>query len=442
MQVRTFNIDDANLQIKKQDLYDDFDRKVRDYDPDIIAVSVVDDTVAMGLKLIRHLKLRRAVTVFGGVHAIFNAGSLIERDEVDIVCIGEGEEALVDLCENIASKVAYTNIRNLWVKDERKQIFRNPMRNPVDIDTLPYEDFSIFDEENIFRPMQGKMVASIPINFDRGCPYHCTFCAAPSILDMYKKNQFIYYRTKTINRIYKEMKHFSENYPVSFFYFNSETFLSMPFSKLEEFADMYSEFKLPFWCQTRVETVTEDKIELLKEMNCLRISIGLEHGNEDFRKNILRKDFTNKQVMEAFRIIKKYNIPTSVNNMIGFPDETRELVFDTIDLNRVIESDAVNGFVFQPYSGTYLYDYSVEKGYLKDYDEMINSGGGTPNGHSFLDMPQFSREEIEGLLRTFALYVRMPNEYYPKIRCAERSDDEGNRILGDLKDIFFQKYLC
>jgi radical SAM superfamily enzyme YgiQ (UPF0313 family) len=370
------------------------------------------------------------------VHAIFNAQKLITRDEVDYVCIGEGEETLLDLCYCLDHNKSTDNIKNLWCKKENGEIIKNDLRKPIDINSVPYEDFSVFEKQRLYRPMQGKMLAMVPINFDRGCPYRCTFCDAPSIYDLYKKQGYKYYRTKTIDRIYNEMKYQTNKFDISYFYFNSETFLAMSLEKLEEFADMYSEFDLPFWCQTRIETITDEKIQLLKKMNCDRISIGIEHGNEEYRRKFLHKTFTNQQVIDAFKILNKYKINVSVNNMIGFPDETRDLVFDTIKLNRKINSDSVNGFVFQPYSGTYLREYCVKKGYIPEDNNFIDN----PIGNSVLTMPQLTKEEIEGLLRTFVLYVKMPTSYFPKIKKAEQINKEGDKALQELREVFFDNY--
>ena len=57
-----------------------------------------------------------------------------------------------------------------------------------------------------------------------------------------------------------------------------------------------------------------------------------------------------------------------------------------------------------------------------------------------LNMPQISRDEIKGLRRTFALYARMPKEYWPMIERAEKFDEEGNRIFEDLKKIYQKTY--
>ncbi len=119
-------------------------------------------------------------------------------------------------------------------------------------------------------------------------------------------------------------------------------------------------------------------------MNCDRISIGIEHGNEKFRKKVLKKKFTNKQVIDAFRILQKSKIPVTVNNIIGFPDETRDLVFDTINLNRNIKTDSINAYFFVPYRGTPLRKHCINRGYLDPHvktDSLMRS--------SILNMPQF-----------------------------------------------------
>jgi hypothetical protein len=58
----------------------------------------------------------------------------------------------------------------------------------------------------------------------------------------------------------------------------------------------------------------------------------------------------------------------------------------------------------------------------------------------FLDLPSFPKEEIQGLRRTFNLYVRMPKKYWPDIERAETFDEEGNKIFSDLSEIFIDKY--
>lgn len=170
-------------------------------------------------------------------------------------------------------------------------------------------------------------------------------------------------------------------------------------------------------------------------MNCQNLQFGIEHGNEEFRARVLNRKNTNRQILDAFKIIEKYNISYTVNNIIGFPDETRELVFDTIRLNRQINPVTMNCYMFTPYKGTRLYQYCLEKGYLKKGAKVHQALDGAP-----LKMNSISYEELKGLQRTFSLYARFPEEMFDKIRIAEKFDKEGNKLFNELKKEFYQKY--
>lgn len=436
MQLRPFNLRGKGVDYKDTDVFEDFQKVVQEYQPDLIGVSATDDTFGLGMALVskaRHLGMH---VIVGGVYPTFSPEDAINNKNVDSICIGEGESALLELCQKIQSNEDITGIQNLWTKVNGK-IHKNGMRQLIDINNIPYEDFDIFEEKRFFRPMQGKMYRMIPVSIDRGCPFSCSFCAAPLQKKIYKDSgQGGYFRIKMTARVMDELRYHIENYRADYIYFNSETFFARKEESVKEFAKEYSaKIGLPFWCQTRIETITETKIKMLEDMNCDRISIGLEHGNEEFRKKVLKKHFTNTQVIDAFKILEKSRIPVTVNNIIGFPDETRTLAFDTIMLNRKLKADSINAYFFVPYSGTPLRQYCIDKGYLDSNaktDSLMRS--------SILKMPQFTPEQIKGLVRTFPLYVKMSESYFTEIRIAEQLNEEGDKMLAELREVYFREY--
>ena len=435
LQVRPFNLSDCGIYYKDTDVYDDFRKKVENYKPDLIAITIVDDTLDLAIRLLKEVSDLSIPVCAGGVHVIFTPESVLHNDEIDFICWGEGEEALPELCQHLRDDLPIDKIQNIWSK-KNGEIVRNQMRNLVDLDKTPFNDFSLFEEARFFRPMQGKVYRMVPVEIDRGCPYNCTFCAAPYLRSLYKKETGCsYYRIKSIDRIIEEIKSQVKQYNAEYIYFNSETFLAMNDDKFDEFAKRYTnEINLPFWCQTRVETVSDFKISRLAEMGCDRISIGIEHGNEQFRRKILKKTFTQKQAIDAFNILKKYAIPITVNNMIGYPDETRELVFDTIGLNRKLGADSINAYIFTPYNGTVLRDIALQKGYINKDTKTHSIVDST------LNMPQLSKESIEGLSRTFPLYIKMPKNRYDEIKIAEKFTEEGDLMFSDLAKEYAKKY--
>ena len=205
--------------------------------------------------------------------------------------------------------------------------------------------------------------------------------------------------------------------------------------EFDKFVDMYQHIRLPFWMQTRVETLSEHHIRELERVGCNRISLGLEHGNEEFRKKIVGKGFSNQRIIDLFHLLDRYTIPITINNMIGFAGETREFIFDTIELNRELGSDSVNCYIFTPYRGTFMYDDAVSQGFLAP-DAQTNS---IITG-SILDMPTISKEEILGLVRTFSLYVKYPKEEWPEIEIAEKFTPEGDAKFAELSQRYYERF--
>ena len=436
LQLRPFNLKEKGVDYKDGDVFSDFVKAVEDYGPDVIGVSTTDDTYDLGMELVSKVREKNIFTVVGGVHATFAPDLVIENEDVDAVCVGEGEKALVELCEGLMNGEDVTGIPNLWVRNNGA-VHKNDMRRLIDLDDLPFEDFTVFEEQRLYRPMQGKVYRMIPIAIDRGCPYSCSFCAAPSQRKKYRDAGLgNYVRFKSPERVIEELKYQVDTCKADYIYFNSETFFARPQRIIEAFAEEYKkQVGLPFWCQTNIETITEDRIRTLKDMNCDRMSIGLEHGNEEFRKKLLKKHFTNQQVIDGFKILGAFGIPITVNNIIGFPDETRKLAFDTIELNRQITADSINALVFVPYSGTPLREYCIEKGYVDantKTDSLIK--------RSILNMPDFGPDKIMGLVRTFPLYIKMPKSRFADIEIAERFDDEGNEMYAKLREDYYRDY--
>lgn len=438
LQLRPFNLKEKGVDYKDTDVFEDFRHLVEQYQPDLIGVTATDDTFDLGMDLILQIKRKEIHVTVGGVFSTFSPEEAIDNKNVDSICIGEGEKAFVELCLKIRAKKDITGIKNMWVKKSGR-IYKNTLRELVDLDEIPCEDFSIFEEKRFFRPMQGKIYRMLPITIDRGCPFICSFCAAPATRKIYKASgRGNYFRIKKTKRIIDELRFYIKEYNPDYIYFNSETFFARDNDdEIKQFAKEYArKAGLPFWCQTRIDTITQKKIEMLESMNCDRISIGIEHGNEKFRRKVIKKNFTNEQVINAFKLLEKRKISVTVNNIIGFPDETRELAFDTIRLNREIKADSINVYFFAPYRGTPLRDYCLEKGYIKPNtktDSLMRS--------SVLNMPQFSADEIKGLVRTFPLYVKMDEGYFDKIRIAEQLNPKGNSMFAQLSEIYLKKYL-
>lgn len=433
LQLRKFDLSKYGIQYKEKDIYEDFRETVLEYGPDIIGLSVVEDTYALGVSLLKRIGDMKIPVIAGGVHTVISPDEVIAEESIDMVCVGEGENAFAELCEKMASGADYSGIKGIWFKKNGK-ILKNAATILTDINKLPYLDFSMYEKERFYRPMQGRIYKMLPVEISRGCPFSCSYCAAATLKEIYKTSGS-YYRKKKVERVIEEIEFYREAYGMNYVYFTAETFLSLSDEEFDKFVNLYNKIRLPFWCQTRPETIREDRLKKLESIGCDRITVGVESGNEKIRRQFLNRNVSNDSIRRAFDIIARSSIPVSVNNIIGFPDETREDIFDTIRLNRAIKADSISTFIFTPYRGTKLRQHCIEKGYISP-----DSYSADHRKQSILKMPLLSAEEIGGLLRTFPLYVKFPEKDYGLIQKAERFDEEGNRTFKQLSAIYQKEY--
>lgn len=425
-----------DISVKTTDCFEDFRKAVEEFKPDLLALSATEDMFPLGIKLLRKVMYLNILTIVGGVFPTFAPKLALSFAEVDIVCKGEGEDALNTLCQRLEMGQTYNNINNLWVKEKDGSITINPTLM-TDMNNNPLIDMSIFEDARFYRPMGGKVYRMFPVETFRGCPYQCAFCNSPSQMEMYKQEQGVsYLRRKTFENMRRELLFYRDTMKAEYLYFWADTFFSWKKGEFEEFAEMYQDIGLPFWCQTRIETVHESNLKLLKKIGCSRISFGVEHGNEKFRRDFLRRPVTNEMMIKNFKVVKDSGIPFSVNNIMGFPHETYELAFDTIRLNRSIEADDRNAYPFTPFHGTPLREECERLGFIKNEDivQSVVVGG------SLLNMPQFPQNRIQGVVKTFNMYVRFPETRWPEIKRAEEDTVEGRRIYDQLRAEFVERF--
>ena len=276
LNARPYDDDYNTSHLIFSDVCADFEKKVQETSPDLIVVSCTEDMYPIAVPILSYLGKARPPVVAGGTFPTFAPELTIRRSNssIDLVIVGEGENSLVELCRKLGKDDIYKIDGLCWI--DRDDIFhRNPTPKPVDVTKLPLPDFSFFDDDIFYRPMQGNIWRMLPVTTIRGCPYKCAYCNAPSTMAMHKDSGYNYLRKQSIDLVHREISHFIDKYKADSIYFWAETFLAWSNAEFEEFCEMYSDFKLPFWIQTRAETVTKSKFKKIKDLGCLRVGFGI-----------------------------------------------------------------------------------------------------------------------------------------------------------------------
>jgi len=325
--------------------------KIRSFNPDIVAFSITSMENTWAFKIARRIKKRNlALTVFGGPHPTYFP-QFIKNDFVDIVCVGEGEGAFTDLAFAIDNNKDTTRIKNLWVKKKGK-IYRNELRSLIqDLDSYPSPDKEIYYKYKFLRDITTKRIL-----VSRGCPYACSFCFNHYYNEMYKgKGRFVRFRKP--EKIIQEIKELKKKYPVTTISFSSDTF-TLNHKWLFEFLDLYKkELSIPFICNSRANEITEEVAKKLAEAGCYYTSFGVEAGSERIRNEILKKNVSDRQIINAARYFRKYGVKYVTFNMFGLPTETLEEAFKTMELNAHIRANISTPTILQPIIGTSIYKF-------------------------------------------------------------------------------------
>ena len=340
-QVQPFNFYERRIKLKSTDMYKDFEEKVNKFKPNIIFASIVEDTFPIFINFMNIIKNKKIPCLAGGVFPSSAPERVIKLDFVDYVCRGEGEGALVDLANALEEGKDTANIANLWVKKNGKVVAKNPIRPALDVNTLPVQDLSIFEDISLHRPMMGKIYRMAPVETQRGCPYTCRFCNSPEKNEFYNAQKAgRFFRKRTMKHLHEELKEIISSFGIEYIFFMN----------------------------TRPETVTERRAKKLKEVNCHRVNIGVEHGNDKFRAEVVGRKYKNELAVKAFEYMYDAGISTVSNSIVGYPDETRELIFDSIELARKLKCDDMNAFSVQynpesspgPHDSRYLFQQFVD----------------------------------------------------------------------------------
>ena len=190
LNVVPYDLGSKGIKLRNSDWKLDIINQLKRFQPDLIAITSTEDMWDLGmlaLDEIKEFKVKNNIPVVaGGVFCTFAPDLCIKYPNVDMICVGEGEKALINLCKKIEKGEDYSNVTNLWVKKENGEIKKNKISELVDINNTPLQDLAIFEESRFYRPMAGKIWKIAPVETHRGCPFTCAFCNSPDQQTLYK----------------------------------------------------------------------------------------------------------------------------------------------------------------------------------------------------------------------------------------------------------------
>lgn len=375
-------------------------KQVIDTKPDIVAFSVLAVTFQWALQRASMIKRHLDVPViFGGTHAITCPERMINKEPVDIVCIGEGEHALADLMDSMKAGAVDTSLKGLWFKDKSGRIIQNDRRPLIrDLDSMPLPDKDLFAP---FIPIRNYYLAAT----SRGCPFSCTYCSVSYISEIEKNTEnFKKVRERSVDSVIEELKVNKAKYNFKWVDFRNSVF-SPQSSWVLEFCEKYTKnINLPFRIFGHPLLINKETAVALKEAKCFAIQIGLESYDPHIRNNILKRPETNAQIHRAIDILERHKVPYSLDYILGLPGQGEQELKDAA----VLFSGLKHCYRISPFMLSYLpklkiIDYAIEHDLLNRKEpERIEEG---LHGN-YMDKGSEMAEDRRRLMQTYKLLFR------------------------------------
>jgi anaerobic magnesium-protoporphyrin IX monomethyl ester cyclase len=381
---------------------EDFFSVMDEYQPDFIGFSVMTGNHLWAADTARRLKAAYSVTtVFGGAHPTFFP-QFIDQDGVDIICRGEGEEAVADLLNAHDEGRDFSTIANLHVKLPDGSIVRNAVRAlEPNLDRYPFPERTLYDL------LDGRSERSLQhIITSRGCPYDCTFCFEKSMKDLYQ-GKGKYLRVRSMENVLAEILELKDKHGAKVIYFCDDVF-GINTQWLYPFLEAYrAQVGMDFVCLVRADIIARhpEYAQKLRDAGCQTVYFGIETGSEETRNTVLNKRLTNEQIYRAAQLLHEAGIKFRTYNILGLPGETLKDAFETIRLNVRIKADYPWCSLFAPYPGTALASYAVTQGYLK---QDFNLDSFAPSFFVNSHLNQQDIRSIENLQKFFQTAVLFP----------------------------------
>jgi len=309
--------------------------------------------------------LPETTVVVGGAHPTALQGQTLEEcKNIDIVVRGEGETAMVELCQALEAGTSLKAVSGTIYRNDDGSIVENPdCARPVDPDSLP------FPAHHLNRPVErySKHYRSVlypgaSVVTSRGCPFRCIFCA--------NSNKLV--RLRSPESVVEEVETLVRQHGIAEVDFHDDTFNLKPRRTLR-ICELLVERGLNrriAWraeCRANNGLVSCELFSAMKAAGCHLVSFGVESGSQRVL-DIMQKDVTLEEVQAAFGAARDAGLRTRAFFMIGNLGESKGDVLKSLEFAKRLAADSYQFTIVTPYPGSPLYEIARHRGWIRAGD--------------------------------------------------------------------------
>ncbi len=311
------------------------------------------------------------VTIVGGSQPTYRFADFLDNG-FDFVGIGEGEITLHEFVRELFSGssrwetingLAWKNKGRIIINPDRSLMSENEMNS---LDALSYGEIDPRYFDINIGTIRGLPLRGALLLTSRGCPFNCSYCGCNLIFG--RKLRF-----RSLDKIEEEVKLLKNKFAIEGLWIVDDTF-TIKREHAIGVARILKKYGLIWGCQSRVDTINEELMSIMRQSGCVQIDFGVESGSQRILDEIIGKKTNIAQIIQAFALAKKHKIRALANFMLGFPTETYQDFKETERIADLIDADVYIFSIATPLPGTRLYEMVDENINPAEYS-LLNWNG-------------------------------------------------------------------
>jgi radical SAM superfamily enzyme YgiQ (UPF0313 family) len=319
-------------------------------------VELIQDADVVGFSVLAHFfdamaDLSAAIrgrtgkpAVWGGPHVSASPDSCLAH--ADILCLGDGEDTLLDIVANLQRGESTDRIPGTVSSRNGHVIRAEPRRAEPVLDRFPYLDFSFDGHFYIVGPDgREQVVAETPEAYRkyqkryptvegewkllpyktisaRGCPYSCTYCSIGS-----QDKKALPFRARSVSAVIGELETVlaAHGDMIDVISLSDDTFLNHAEAWIADFSEQYeARIRKPFRVLGHPLSTTARKLEMLAKAGCMHFGMGIESLSRRVLFDVFNRKTPVPRVLESANIMVETakafkTLPPTFDVILGNP---------------------------------------------------------------------------------------------------------------------------
>ncbi|MFQ5835152.1 MAG: B12-binding domain-containing radical SAM protein [bacterium] len=379
----------------------EIERKINEYSPDLVGITCMFSIFSKGAHDIARIVKRVSkdiLVVFGGVHSSSFTDLVLSDENVDMVVMGEGEETLLEIVKRLDAKKPLTGIQGTTYKEDGQIVFHSHKPLIQDIDSLPLPAWDLLDMDiylnDAYRNRFSMTPPRLNVITSRGCPFNCVYCGIHTVW----RNK---YRPRTPNKVGEELEYLKKNYGIGEVAFMDDN-LTFHEERIGEICDEIIRRKLNIrWCTPNgvaIWTLKKSLLDKMKKSGCYKLTFGIETGSRKTQKFIRKSQIDLEKSKEVIKYCNKIGLWTHSAFIIGFINETKADIEETIEYATSTDLDIASFFIATPFPGTDLFKIYQEEGLIPRVDNATALKWNALQWRAMCDTKFFTKGELVAML--------------------------------------------